>query len=61
MDDLKIYTRKDVAEILNLKDVESVNNLIINQGLNYFKVGRRYRFTDKHIQDFIKQNSSDSL
>lgn len=58
---MKIYNRKDVADLLGLKDLDSVNQLIINQGLNYFKVGREYRFTENHIQDFITNNSSEKL
>lgn len=52
-----VYTDKDLLGILKIKDVRILRALIAEGKLQCKKVGRYYRYTEKHLSDFL--NSKD--
>ncbi len=48
-----IYTDTDMLKILKIKDVRILRELIGSGQLQCKKVGRYYRYTEKHLSDFL--------
>jgi len=52
---LKLYTIKEVAEILNINP--ATLRLWCRKGkIAHIKIGRLYRFQENHIQGFLKKD-----
>jgi len=51
----ELKTIDEVAPILRIKPV-TVRRLVSEGKLPYVKVGRRYCFTDEHLETFIAHN-----
>lgn len=58
MEDLKLYTVKEVAEILDLH-VETVRRHIKQGDLKAAKIGRAYRILEKDLKDYIMNNKAE--
>ena len=52
----KLLTTKQVAEIFGV-DTRTVLYTLIFQGLKYVKSGRKYRFKQADIEEFIKNQT----
>ena len=52
----KLLTTKQVAEIFGV-DTRTVLYTLIFQGLKYVKIGRKYRFKQADIEEFIKNQT----
>lgn len=48
-----IYTDKDLLKILKIKDTGLLRELIATGQLGCKKVGRFYRYTEKHLNDYL--------
>lgn len=48
-----VYTDSDMLKILRIKDVRILRELIGSGQLQCKKVGRYYRYTEKHLSDFL--------
>jgi len=53
MEDLKIYTTEQIAEMLQV-DTDTVRNYIKNGRLGAFKIGRDYRITEKDLYNYVE-------
>lgn len=50
-----LYTPQQVAEKLGIK-CRTVLNLVENNEISYNKVGKRARFTDEHIEEYLRNS-----
>lgn len=50
---VKIYTTKEVAELFGVSDA-TIRNEVARDRIGYFKVGNENRFTQYHIDEYIK-------
>ncbi|ULB12450.1 helix-turn-helix transcriptional regulator (plasmid) [Cereibacter azotoformans] len=48
-------TVEDVADLLNVSK-SGVYALIRNEGIGFYKVGRKIRFTEAHVRDYIERS-----
>lgn len=60
MDERKALTAEDVAQMLDVSK-SSIYGLVRNGEIGFYKVGRKLRFTESHVRDYIeKDRSADS-
>lgn len=57
MDDIKIYTMQEVADILKVTR-RTVYTYVYNHKLKANKIGKEWRVSHEDLQDFIKGNKS---
>jgi excisionase family DNA binding protein len=49
------YTTDEVAEILKVK-AKTVRDMIARKQIKALKIGREYRISEEHLQQFIDEN-----
>ncbi len=53
MENKKIYTVKDIANMLKVKEI-TVRRLVARGDLKAFRIGNRFRFNADDIEEFLK-------
>jgi putative molybdopterin biosynthesis protein len=57
MDEKKALTAEDVAEILDVSK-STIYGLVRNGEIGFYKVGRKLRFTESHVRDYIEKHGA---